>query len=163
MEKEAEIVPVHRPPGCFCFFVMSFVIIIVSFTCYMISLQVLSLGDSEQRVAELVGATESLLSRRATGQRVKKVQVLLFSSRNFAFFFSLCNLPNRVSFYTDVFWACQTISGKGFCDESKESLSRSLNLMLVFVIQSFNCFSIFSCHLERLVAGRLVGVTKGTK
>ncbi|XP_073238132.1 helicase POLQ-like [Porites lutea] len=34
--------------------------------------QVLSLGDSEQRVAELVGATESLLSRRATGQRVKK-------------------------------------------------------------------------------------------
>ena len=40
----------------------------------MISLQVLSLGDSEQRVAELVGATESLLSRRATGQRVKKVQ-----------------------------------------------------------------------------------------
>ena len=53
---------------------MSFVIMIVSFTSYMISLQVLSLGDSEQRVAELVGATESLLSRRATGQRVKKVQ-----------------------------------------------------------------------------------------
>ena len=65
---------VHRTRGYFCIFVMSFVIMIVSFTSYMISLQVLSLGDSEQRVAELVGATESLLSRRATGQRVKKVQ-----------------------------------------------------------------------------------------
>lgn len=73
----------------------------------MISLQVLSLGDSEQRVAELVGATESLLSRRATGQRVKKVQVLLFSSRVFAFFFSL---PNHVASYTDIFWAGEAIS-----------------------------------------------------
>jgi len=33
--------------------------------------QVLSLNDSERRVAELVGATESLLSRKATGQRSK--------------------------------------------------------------------------------------------
>lgn len=65
---------VHRPRDCFCFFVMSFVVLIFSFASYMIALQVLSLGDSEQRVAELVGATESLLSRRATGQRVKKVQ-----------------------------------------------------------------------------------------
>ena len=103
MEKEAEIVPVHRPRDCFCIFVMSFVVLIFSFTSYMISLQVLSLGDSEQRVAELVGATESLLSRRATGQRVKKVQVLLFSSRVFAFFFSPSSLPNHVAFYTDIF------------------------------------------------------------
>ena len=74
---------------------------------------------------------------QVNGSRRNKTSIALFFSK-IAFFFSPSNLPNRVAFYTDVFWACQAIDGKGFCDESKESLSRRLNLMLVFVIQSFN-------------------------
>ena len=38
-----------------------------------ISCQVSSLCESEQKVADLLGATEGFLSRRATGQRGKKV------------------------------------------------------------------------------------------
>ena len=102
----------------------------------MISLQVLSLSDSEQRVAELVGATESLLSRRATGQRVKKVQVLLlFSSGVFALFFSPSSLPNHAILRSVLhrrFLAFHAIVEKDFVTSQKE-----LELMLVFVIQSF--------------------------
>ena len=39
----------------------------------LVSLQVISLNDSEQEVARLVGATESILSRKASGLRAKKV------------------------------------------------------------------------------------------
>ena len=53
--------------------------LIVFYELHTISWQVLSLNDSERRVAELVGATESLLSRKATGQRSKMVTAL-FSS-----------------------------------------------------------------------------------
>ena len=53
--------------------------LIVFYELHIISWQVLSLNDSERRVAELVGATESLLSRKATGQRSKMV-IVLFSS-----------------------------------------------------------------------------------
>ena len=41
------------------------------FACHL--RQVISLNDSEQEVARLVGATESILSRRASGLRAKKV------------------------------------------------------------------------------------------
>lgn len=39
----------------------------------LISCQVSSLHESEQKVADLLGATEGFLSMRATGQRGKKV------------------------------------------------------------------------------------------
>ena len=40
----------------------------------------LSLSESEQKVAELFGATESFLSRRATGQQGKKVNNIINST-----------------------------------------------------------------------------------
>ena len=39
----------------------------------VVSLQVISLNDSEQGVARLMGATESILSRKAFGLRTQKV------------------------------------------------------------------------------------------